>query len=79
MSSYDVGLQEHFSILCPSLSVGEILSCLAILLLRHLHIVVPELVYSSIQQSKGAAHLLGLASDEVLLQLLTLKLEDPGL
>ena len=67
MSSSDVGLQEHSLIQCPLLSVCETLICLARLLLCQLHIAVPEVVYQGIQQGKGAAHVLGLVSDEVLL------------
>ncbi len=50
---------------------------MARLRLHQLHIVVPEVDDPGIQQAVGAAHLLGLASHEVLLQLSTFEVRTP--
>ena len=50
---------------------------MARLRLCQLHVVLPEVVYEGIQQVVGAGHLLGLTSDEILLQLSTFEVRRP--
>ena len=67
VSSSDVGLEEKTLLDHPVMSVCQACCCLARLGLGELDVVVSEAGDPLVQQVVGAAHLLGLLSNQVLL------------